>query len=292
MPIRSAGDIAQAFEDGRWHLQRVFKNASTTGDGQWIDWAFASGQPAFDARIGTAGAFNPFVAQRNDAVWFPSIDPTHERRLQSVTLATVAGGTGQTQCSAWVYDLLGVYPLIDGDSTDEQAFDNSLPLPRYESGQGVVCALVNHVAPMLTAADGVISYTDAAGVDRTALPFRAALTGQNKVVSALAGGGGAGAPANVGLALPGGGVRRVNSLQFSSAPGGLFALYMMRLLQPIANHDGNGTADKIATERCNVALNAWHLPRIFDGAHLGLLLMPSGGARTVSVFGDFTFIWG
>lgn len=289
MAIRSAGDIALAELEGRWHVQRFFKNASTTGDGQWIDWAYASGQPAFDARIGEALAFNPFVAAGNDAIWFPGMAPGNERRIVSITLTTIAGGTGQIACSAWLYDLLGVYPLIDGDSTDEQVLDNTLTLPRYTDGSTVVCAVVNHVAPQLAAADGVISYTDSAGIERVGQPIRLALTGQNKVASALAGGG---AAASIGLSLPGGGVRQVNSIQFSTAPGGLYSLYMLRLLTPIANHDGNATADKIATERDMCSFNAWQMPRVYDGAHLGFFFMPSGSNRSVAMFGDVTFAWG
>ena len=290
MTIRNLGDVYSAVDAGRIHIQRFYKTASTTGDGQWIDWAYASGQPAYDARIGTALAFNPFVASRNDAIYFPGIDSAHERRILEITLHTIAGGASQATLSAQVYDLLGVYPLIDGDSTDEQLLDNALTLPRYADGAGVVAVLVNHVAPMLAAANGVMTYVDAAGVDRTS-SIRVALTGQNKAASAIAGGGGAGAACPLGMGTVGGGVRRINSIQFAAAPGGLFAVYLLKPLMTIHNNDGLLTAEKTPTEKAFTA-SGLRMPRVYDGAHLGFFIMPNGGGRSVSMFGDITFIWG
>jgi hypothetical protein len=60
----------------------------------------------------------------------------------------------------------------------------------------------------------------------------------------------------------------------------------------LTNNDGNLVAEKIWTEKCSCAHNAWQMPRVYDGAHLGFFFMPNGGARTVSIFGDMTFIWG
>lgn len=290
MAIRSLSDVYSAFDAGRVHVQRFYKTASTTGDGQWIDWSYASGQPAYDARIGTALAFNPFVAARNDAIHFPGIGAGQERRILEVTLHTIAGGTNQATLSAQLYDLIGVYPLIDGDSTDEQILDNSNPLPRYADGSGIVAVLVNHVAPMLAAADGVMTYVDANGAPQSHA-IRVALTGQNKVASAVAGGGGNGAACSLGMSALGGGVRQINSIQFSAAPGGLFAIYLIRPLMKIHNNDGLLTAEKTPTEKsfANAGLN---MPRVYDGAHLGFFVMPNGGGRSVSMFGDVTFIWG
>lgn len=46
-------------------------------------------------------------------------------------MATIASGASQLTTDGILYDLLGVYPLIDGDSTDEQVMTNDSPLPRY-----------------------------------------------------------------------------------------------------------------------------------------------------------------
>jgi len=67
---------------------------------------------------------------------------------------------------------------------------------------------------------------------------------------------------------------------------------MIKPLTTTANHDGNLTTDKIATEKFLALQNAWNLPRIYDGAWLGMFMMPNGGSRSVaSMYGYFEFIW-
>lgn len=290
MPIQRMADIASAFEDGRFHLQRFYKGALTAGDTHWQDWSFGAGQPGYDARIGTAGAFNPFTAVRNDAIYFPAINSDQHRHLASVTLRTVASGTNQITLDAIVYDLLGVYPLIDGDSTDEQIFDNTQTLPRYTDGLGVMPVIVNHVSPMISAATAVMKYNDTDDVEQT-VTIGIHLTGQNRIVSGIDGTTSVGS-FSVPLAAGSKGVKTINSIQFNTAPGGLYAIYLLKSLTTIQNNDGNATTDKIATEKELAFMNATHLPRIYDGAWLGMFLRPNGGARTInSVFGNMTFIW-
>ncbi len=290
MPIASLKDINDAYDEGRVHTQRFFKNASTSGDLQWIDWAFASGQPAYDARIGTGLSFNPFIASRNDAVFFPSIPGTMERRLKDVNLRTLASGTNQVVCSCVLYDLLGVYPLIDGDSTDEQFLDSTQPLPRYATGDGVLAVLVNHVSPMIGACNGLMTYTDSDNNDKI-VDIRVALTGQNKVVTAIPTNGALGA-INIPLGTGSKGVKRINSITFTTTPGGLYAIYLIKIITTINNCDGNAVSQKVWTGKDMCLHNAWNMPRIYDGAHLGFFIMPNGSGRTVSMFGDMTFVWG
>ena len=291
MAIRNLSDTVAAYENGRYHTQRFYKAANVNaGDGRWQDWAQASGQPAYDARIGVAGQFNPIIATRNDAIWFPDILPTQERRLKRIVLRTQASGTGQLTTDAILYDLLGVYPLIDGDSTDLQEFTNDDPLPRYSTGEDVVAVLVNHVAPMVATCSGTMVYTSPDDVERT-VTFGVSLGGTGNVV---------GCQRNVtsfgALSMPtngGSGFKNIKSIQFYTAPGGLFAIYMIRPLMTIQNNDGASTAEKIATEKFLAINHAWHYPRIRDGAHLGFFLRPNGGSRTfASVYGYLEFIWG
>ena len=291
MPIRNLSDTVAAYDEGRVHIQRFYKAANvTTGDGRWHDWAFASGQPAYDARIGVAGQFNPVVATRNDAIWFPDIPSDQERRLKRIVLRTQASGTSQATTDALLYDLVGVYPLIDGDNTDLQEFTNDDPLPRYSDGIGVIPVLVNHVAPMVASCAGTYTYTDSEDVQHTS-PMGVSRGGAGNVVS------GWNATTSFGsLSLPtngGRGVKAINSIQFTTAPGGLFAIYMIRPITTLQNNDGGLTAEKIATEKFLAINHAWHYPRIRDGAHLGFFLRPNGGSRTfASVYGYLEFIWG
>ena len=112
MAIVAPKDIADAYAAGRNHTQRFLKNAGLAGDGQWQDWAYASGQPAYDARIGDATTFTPIVATRNDAIFFPPIGGSETRHLIGLNVYMTASSTGQLNGSYELYDLLAVYPLI------------------------------------------------------------------------------------------------------------------------------------------------------------------------------------
>jgi hypothetical protein len=286
MPIQTLADINRAFDDGRWHLQRFIKNAGTAHALQWCDPTFASGQPAYDAHVGAALAFTPAVAQRNDAIWFPGIDATHERRLISATFRDQQA-TYNGPASVVIYDLLGYYPLIDGDSADEQPMDNTAALPRYATGDGVVAVMVNHVAPAVQGGIALLTYTDAMGVQRTST-VGVPLNGVNLVcsnsqdtaaldVGALA----------MSLNAPAG-VRSIDALQYTTPPGGLHAIYLIKPLATVVCGD-----NLVAVEKDFYGRAGLHCPRVHDGAWLGWFnRIGTGTARTVAWWGHFTFAWG
>lgn len=166
--IRSIADFARACEEGRYHCQRFIKTgAGQAGDNRWQDWAFQAGQPAYDARIGQALAFTPSVAQGNDAIYFPPMADGMQRKLFKITMCPRASNSLQASIDFVLYDLVGYYPLIDGDSTDPQEFDNTLTLPRYTDGNGLRLVLVNHVAPAVQGGVMNLEYVDQTGATRT-----------------------------------------------------------------------------------------------------------------------------
>jgi hypothetical protein len=296
MAIRSLADVAAAYDEGRVHVQRFFKGSNATiGDFFWQDWAFAPGQPAYDARIGTGSAFNPLVATKNDAIWFPGINEGQTRHLTEVTLRTLAGGTAQTRVNAIVYDLVGVYPLLDGDSTDIQFLDNTLTLPRYTDGVGVFPVLVNHVAPMIANAAAVMTYIGHDDVEYT-VNCAVLNAGVGKICSGITNTGTGSPGPQISLPLVAGsrGAKAVTSLQFVTPPGGLFAIYMYKPLMTIVHQDNVGSqTETLASVRPVLTSHGFNAPRIYDGAHLGMFMMTFGSSRNLlSVFGNMEFVWG
>lgn len=291
MSLVSTKDIAEAFSTGRAHTQRFFKNAGSTGDAHWQDWSFASGQPAYDARIGDALAFTPFIATRNDAIYFPPIDSSEARHLIGLRTYSTASGNDQTSVQFQMYDLLGVYPLIDGDNTDPQDMDNTQTLPRYADGVGVRAILVNHVAPGVTAGcTTTINYVDADDAAQTATVYTSTFGAGKAAFSYQTTGAGTGA---LYLPIAGRGIKSVTDLTFATAPGGLWAIYLvMPINTGISNQGGlAGVNQTVMTEKCLCVSDSFNLPRIYDGAWLGFFYMPTGGSRTVSIFGTASFIW-
>lgn len=285
MALATLSDINAAFDEGRWHLQRVYKAAGTAHALQWCDPSFAAGQPAYDARVGTAGTFTPAVAARNDAVYFPGIQAGMERRLMSATLWSNQA-TFNGPASVVLFDLLGYYPLIDGDSADTQAFDNTATLPRYASGEGVFAVMVCHVAPAVGDGVAVIDYTDSAGVART-VTLNVPNNGQNLICSGVR----PAAALDVGplyMALSERGVHSIDALTYTTPPGGLHCIYLVKPLATVQLGD-----NLVALEKEFYGKNALHCPRIEDGAWLGWFdRIGSGTSRTVAWFGNFTFAWG
>jgi len=283
--LQSISDIDSAYDEGRFHSQRFLKNAGVTTSGRWVDWTFASGQPLYDAKVGTAGKFTPLVAQGNDAIYFPPIPAGMERKLAGITIrSSTAGGP----MSVLIADVLGYYPLIDGDSTDLQVFDNGLTLPRYQNGVGVIPVLVSSVAPSVQDGIGTFTYIGPDNVERTGGAFRFQNSTLNGLVATI--------PANVGagegaLSLPlvGGatGCKAITSLQYTQPPGGLSAIYMVRLLGSVLTN-GN---QSLAAEKQFLVHNGFHAPRVFDGAYINLFYR-YGTSASADFFGEINFVWG
>ncbi len=287
MPIQSLSDLNSAYAEGRWHTQRFTKNAGTAHALQWADPTFASGQPAYDAHVGAALAFTPTIAQKNDSIWFPGVDAGQHRYLHSTTMWS-GQSTYNGAASVVLFDLLGYYPLIDGDSTDPQAMDNSQTLPRYANGEGVGLVIVNHVAPATAAGLAVLEYTDSDGNAKTitrGIPWN----GQNLVCSGVRNTASTDTgPVTVSLASGSRGIRSLDSITYTVPPGGLHCAYLVKILGSMTLGDNLVTAEKdfFLQHGCR-------MPRIHDGAWLGWFdRIGSGTSRTVAWFGNFNFVWG
>ena len=283
---RGIADILESFEEGRFHTQRFVKNAGTAHALAWADSSFASGQPGYDARVGTPAAFNQAVASRNDAIYFPPVTSGQERYLMGGTFwANQATFNGEG--SLVLFDLLGYYPLVDGDSTDEQTFDNSSALTRYTSGEGVGIVVVNHIAPQIQAGRVTVNFVDQSDTAQS-VTVNVPAQGQNLVCSGHD--TVSNNTATITLPLDGGarGVKRITSVQFTTAPGGLFCFYLVKTLAT-ATFGGD---NNVATEKCFCTQNGYAMPRIYDGAWIGWFdHIGTGTARAVSWYGDLTFIW-
>lgn len=288
MAIRSLSDIYTAFDAGKFHIQRFQKNAGTAHAKVWADPTFASGQPAYDAHVGTPATFTPCIATRNDSIWFPGIASGEERYLVEAQMYS-AQATFNGPISVVFFDLVGYYPLIDGDSTDTQVFDNTQTLPRYTDGEGVMPVMLCHVAPALQNGLATITYTDSNGAAQTCV-VDVPNNGQNLVCSGSYSTMGA-TSSTIAMALNDGvsGVRSINSLTYSTPPGGLHVIYLVKILGSMQLGD-----NLVTGEKSFVTDKGFNPPKIPDGAWLGWFDMLATGttARTVAWWGNFTFVWG
>lgn len=280
--------IAEAFEAGRTYTQRFFKNTGTAWATGWMDASFSSGQPAYDARVGTALTFTPVIASGNDAIYLPNVSADQEIYLTDVTFRGAQSSTAGEE-SIIIFDLLGYYPLIDGDSVDLQEMDNTQTISRYTTYEGVQMCLVNHVAPQVGTGSVTVNFTDVDDIDRSVTVFVPLVGGIGNVVNSTNTASSLGSPWVPSVAGCRG-VKRVNSVLFDVAPGGLYCLY---LVKPLLNMSGlTGTTNLLLSkEKQNIIHNAFHTPRIYQGASLGWLHGRTGSSRSTAWFGNMTFIW-
>jgi hypothetical protein len=287
MAIRCLRDINEAFANGRWHLQRFIKNAGSSYTTQWADAGFQSGHPPANARIGIPLEFTPVEAERNQYIWFPGINSSETRYLASVTMRSNQS-TFNSYASIVLFDLVGYYPMIDGDNDEEQTLDNTETLPRYTTGDGLALVFVNHVNAGTQNGVAVVSYTNSAGTSQSTT-VAVSNNGLNLVGSGT-GSTAATQTGAIGCALANGakGVRSVQSVRFSTMPGGLWCLYLIKKLATVVGGDNT-----VAVEKEFFSTAGCRLPIIPDGAAISWFSRIGGStARTVTWFGNFVFVWG
>jgi len=207
-------------------------------------------------------------------VYFPDVPAGMERKLGGFSFLPESSGNDRVAVNVAIYDLLGVYPLIDGDSPETQEFDNAATLPRYTTGSGVRAILVCHVSPTIATGSGTMVYTSCDGSEKT-VTFGIRNTGVNKACGSLI--QAAADDANLYLPLASGcqGVRSVKSITLSGTSSGLFSLYLVKPIETAQNFSGiTGVNYVTYVEKCNCTANAYNLPKIEDGAWLGLFYMP------------------
>lgn len=200
--------------------------ALTAVANQWYDDSMLAGTPPANFY-----ASEPLVAATLDyrdgiRHWLPG---DHTEHLLDMT---VLGGSGTLEAPSQflLCDYLLYYPFLDGDSTDPQDLDNTVTLPRYVDGVGVRAFIVSQGAGTATGTY-TLSYTNQAGVSgRTATGNVVTPTGSAFILTSP----GAASRHAPFVALQSGdtGIRSVEQFTWTSAPGGIAALV---LVKPIAS---------------------------------------------------------
>lgn len=274
-----------SYEDGsvRFAAFRKTPNAAfVTVAGTWSDMSGTAGQPKPNYYAATP--LTPTLLDGADGVYHgeavsPATKHLHRFGMFSPTANVVP--------SQWyLLDYLLFYPFVDMDAGGETQTmivpTPNVTLTRYTDGVGVKMMLVAQ-APYTGGQTFDITYIDSEDVSRTVtaiLTNTAAITG-SLVTSILA--------AGYGPFLPdfGTGVKRVVSIKFNGANGGLAALVLVKplfgtyLREVTAVSEGESTTTKAG------------MPRIYDGAYLNLIGSCVTGSFASSTIGGYAeFVWG
>jgi len=277
--------VNEAFNEGRFHTQRFIKiNAQVPAPNTFLEWGPVTGHPMASARVGNPLDFTPLVGSANNSIYFPPIPSTSRRYLASATFRA----DNNCAYSVLIGDLLGYYPIISGDSTDTQTFNNTLSLPRYQNGQGVIASLVSNVSITTSTGSAEVTYVDSNDVTCKSY-FRTINLGLQSAILNVSNTVGAG---STGLGIPadpissGSGIKRVVDITYTVSPGGIQAIYLWKPLATIVfNSDST-----LSREKDFMSHNGMSAPIILDGAYLNVFFQGSNFNQG-RFFGDLTFIW-
>jgi len=297
MPIRSLADLTAAYDEGRHHSQTYLKNYNAGGQlgttVPFIDACFMSGYPNLDMRLGDPCVFKPCVAAGNKAVYTPEVPSGQKRYLHTLSICPIQT-TFYGTLNGVLFDLVGYYPLIDGDSNEYQVFDNSLDVPRYTDGTGLSLIIVSQITPQAQAGLAKINYVDASGNTRSVTnnislgnPYAQNLSNYGYIVSGSSDTAVSALSASIAARLPGG-VRKILGIQFLTTPSGNYVFYLAKILGGFTTGD-----NKLFAEKDFFMQNGCRMPEVETGACLNLAINFAGTtAANASLYGQFNFVWG
>lgn len=280
--IRSYVEAEEAGKFTHASFRKTPTLGPTIGYGQY-DLSYSSGNPPANYYATT-----PLIAATLDGFRgiFHGDDVTDGSKfIQKIAICCTA--TNNALGNYFLCDYVLYYPFIDGDTSDEQLLDNTVTLPRYETGEGLFPIMVvmnsNTVTGTFT-----FTYTDSDGNVRTSptnvvSPTAGALTSGTIATSEPAG-----SPGLAVLRLEGGekGVRSINSVTFSVLSGGLFAIVLVRKLAVISITETASVAEKEF-----ITGNAG-MPEIKNGAFLGFISSTNSSLSGQTLIGNINYIWG
>lgn len=278
--FHSVADLVAASEAGRTltsHFRKVPSQA--TAASYWADLSMAAGSPPPQYY-----ASEPLVAATLNGMRGLFHGDNKSPSTMHLTHLGLLTSSANMVGEFMMLDYLLYYPFVDGDSGDAQMMDNSVSLPRYEDGRGVmvmpVCA-----APNLATGSFTFEYVNQAGDVKTSpvnyiasATLTIATAGVAHVSSALT-------QPFCALASGDTGVRQINSVTWSSTPGGLFSFVLVLPIASAAIREVNTMAE--------VAYIA-HRPTppiIEDGAYLNLITRVAGSPVATVTTGYTSFAW-
>jgi hypothetical protein len=286
MSFNGIGPLAQAVADSGQEWQSFFFKTAVpaAGAGRWADASVGAGTPIYNAYVGAQYEATQMIGAGNRGLYTGPTPPTgQEKFIHAIQAVSVSAGVPLYMLLA---DYLMFYPLIDGDSTDTQTMDNTQTLPRYTSGEGVRCMFVVQT-PMAQNGTVTMSYTNSAGVSGRSVTFGINLSAViGGVVNTAANTNAAGGETPF-VALVGGdkGIRSIESVTVSGAPGGFLNAVLVKPMTHIQLRENGIAAEKIMVPHSATC------PKVESGAYLNWIIN-NASATAPLLRGFVQFAWG
>lgn len=284
MAFANIREVIRSVELGRMHNAFIHKTSvPTPGAQRWADCSMGAGTPIYNAYVGGQYESTQMIGQKNQGVYLgPTPNAGQQKHIAQVSMASPQTTNGPPY-TVIIGDYLMFYPLIDGDSTDQQDMDNIVGLPRYTDGKGVQMMLVC-TTPMTAPGNIQINVTTSDDVDVTiTTPTTVAGTVGVLIQSAVS---------NVALSstpfVPLGdvkGIKRVNWVTNLASLGGFYAIVLIKPLTTMMLREA------LTMTEHSLVQDKFLIPRVYDGAYINFILQAVGSGNPGAIRGEVDLIW-
>lgn len=280
--FRSVKKYADAWEAGRSFTSHFRKSLGPTTQG-WADFSMQGGGPPANYY-----ASDPLTAATLNGSRGFYIGDNKAPARRFLTHMSVTASNVNLAGYAILCDYLLYYPFIDCEDVTAQTMDNTVTLPRYATGDGVMVVPVSLTAHTPTGGSFTFEYVNQAGATKTSQvnacsPFGGAITAGTPLFGIF------NASLNDGLfcrlAAGDSGVRQINSVTFSSVNGGLMALALVKPLMTITIREPSVEIEVEALTHGVPTIE------VFDGAYLNLMHRSTTSVQATVLTGRLNFIW-
>jgi hypothetical protein len=284
MGFNSIKSLVDSMDAGKVQVssfRKVFTQSSTAG--YWVDFSMGTGNPNTNYYASTPLESARLVS--NNGIYAGQNATPDAKFLKSIM---VMGTSSMAPINLMLCDYLLYYPFIDGDSLDEQIFDNTLSLPRYTDGLGVKAFIVAQ-GSYIGNARFVMNYTNELGVSgRTSIFSRAGLSPTPSAGTIVSSGLAAGMTGPfIPLQVGDKGIRSVQSFTWETSNGGIFALVLCVPIATTSIREINAAVEKDFVLDTGLAC-----PRIQDGAYLNFIGLPFGNIQSQQIIGTVEIVTG
>jgi hypothetical protein len=287
MGFSSIADVTTAIDNGQVWSQHYYKATPPTVVGTFTDLSWSSGTPVYNSYAASPLTFTPVININNRYVFTGPNPPAGQQKyLLSWSMRSPKNSAGSGNNYVLV-DTLGFYSVIDCSSIDLQEMDNTLTLPRYTDGEGVLMAIFASLSTDALNTNATIVYTNQDGNISTLSTSLLNQTIAHSLASANVFAG-TGNPRSFFVSLAPGdtGVRNIISIQLNQGIGGLAYI---ALVKPLAIMP---TFLDVTCEKRFITETSIKMPEIPVGTGLTIYSYDYGETTSSPTIGEFTFVWG
>lgn len=286
MTITSVRNLVDAELEGKTRRYTYRKVPSqTTSTAVWFDLAMSPGNPVPKYWFDAPPAIAKTISQSTDGGIFHGANVSPSSKYLRLITSSLVNTAVPLPITFFLCDYLLYYPSCDDSTTDPQVLDNTVTLPRYTDGKGVMAMAIS-VAGRTGGQQFNFSYTNSDGVSgrtsQTVTQNSSAAIGAIINTSTATQGN---ASPFIGLQDGDSGIRSIESVTMLGADVGLFTLILVKPLAQTTIKEVTAAYEK------DFLVLGQALPQIQDDAYLNFICLPQGSLSGNPIVGDLKVIW-